>query len=169
MSTSTVDPAAPLPGPSHRKGGSFGVVVAGADALSGLQTITIVAALPFVVVMVGPNDLSWTDLLKYCYAVENCQDRLTQGEFGYRLDTAATSFEPYANLADVNFDADGFSENGGAAALSGAPPESLRGSLQTGIARLGTRTRTVSRRSCAGRSSCRPDDRDAVARLGTRS
>jgi outer membrane autotransporter protein len=40
------------------------------------------------------------------------------GELGYRLDTASASFEPYANLAYVNFDADGFSENGGAAALS---------------------------------------------------
>jgi subtilase-type serine protease len=40
------------------------------------------------------------------------------GELGYRLDTAAVSFEPYANLAYVNFDADDFSEDGGAAALS---------------------------------------------------
>jgi subtilase-type serine protease len=46
------------------------------------------------------------------------------GELGYRLDTASASFEPYANLAYVNFDADGFSENGGAAALSGADQSS---------------------------------------------
>ena len=46
------------------------------------------------------------------------------GELGYRLDTTSVSFEPYANLAYVNFDADGFSENGGAAALSGADQSS---------------------------------------------
>ncbi|WP_159589746.1 autotransporter domain-containing protein [Chelativorans xinjiangense] len=40
------------------------------------------------------------------------------GELGYRLDTASVSFEPYANLSYVGFDADGFSEDGGAAALS---------------------------------------------------
>jgi lysophospholipase L1-like esterase len=59
-----------------------------------------VQGLKFVVVMVGPNDLSWTDLLKYCYAVENCQDRLTQGEFGYRL---AALDRDYGNLLqDLN-------------------------------------------------------------------
>jgi subtilase-type serine protease len=41
------------------------------------------------------------------------------GELGYRIDIASVSFEPYANLAYVNFSADGFSEDGGAAALSG--------------------------------------------------
>jgi outer membrane autotransporter protein len=46
------------------------------------------------------------------------------GELGYRLDTASVSFEPYANLAYVNFDADGFSEDGGAAALSSADQSS---------------------------------------------
>lgn len=40
------------------------------------------------------------------------------GELGYRIDTVSASFEPYANLAYVNFDADGFTEKGGAAALS---------------------------------------------------
>lgn len=40
------------------------------------------------------------------------------GELGYRMDTASASFEPYANLAYVNLDADGFTEKGGAAALS---------------------------------------------------
>lgn len=44
-----------------------------------------VSSLDFVVVMIGPNDLSWGDLLFYCYAVENCADNLTQGEFDYRL------------------------------------------------------------------------------------
>jgi outer membrane autotransporter protein len=40
------------------------------------------------------------------------------GELGYRVETASASFEPYANLAYVKFDADGFAEEGGAAALS---------------------------------------------------
>jgi lysophospholipase L1-like esterase len=41
--------------------------------------------LKFVVVTIGPNDLSWIDQLTYCYAVSNCQDNLTAGEFAYRL------------------------------------------------------------------------------------
>jgi outer membrane autotransporter protein len=41
------------------------------------------------------------------------------GEAGYRIDTAVASFEPFAGLAYVHFDADGFAEEGGAAALSG--------------------------------------------------
>ena len=44
-----------------------------------------VQGLEFVVVMIGPNDLNWGDFLAYCYAVDNCQDNLTQGEFDYRL------------------------------------------------------------------------------------
>ena len=31
------------------------------------------------------NDLGWSDLVTYCYAVENCADNLSQGEFDYRL------------------------------------------------------------------------------------
>lgn len=46
-----------------------------------------VQGLEFVVVVIGPNDLGWTDFIKYCYAVENCSDNLTQGEFAYRLAT----------------------------------------------------------------------------------
>lgn len=41
------------------------------------------------------------------------------GELGYRVDTASASFEPYAHLAYVNFDADGATEDGGVASLSG--------------------------------------------------
>jgi hypothetical protein len=44
-----------------------------------------VEGLKFVVVAIGPNDLYWADFLRYCYGVTNCQDRLTQGEFNYRL------------------------------------------------------------------------------------
>ena len=39
------------------------------------------------------------------------------GEAGYRIDTAAASFEPFANLAYVSLHTDGFTEKGGAAAL----------------------------------------------------
>ena len=53
-----------------------------------------------MVVAIGPNDLAWTDLLRYCYAVANCQDRLTQGEFDYRL---AAFDRDYGNLLqDLN-------------------------------------------------------------------
>jgi lysophospholipase L1-like esterase len=56
--------------------------------------------LRFVVVMIGPNDLAWTDFLKYCYSVDNCQDRLTEGEFTYRL---AALDRDYGNLLqDLN-------------------------------------------------------------------
>jgi hypothetical protein len=41
--------------------------------------------LRFVVVVIGPNDVGWTDFLQYCFGVEDCSDRLTQGEFDYRL------------------------------------------------------------------------------------
>jgi fibronectin-binding autotransporter adhesin len=41
------------------------------------------------------------------------------GELGYRIDTAAASFEPFANLAYVELDSDAFAEQGGAAALAG--------------------------------------------------
>jgi hypothetical protein len=59
-----------------------------------------VQGLKFVVVAIGPNDLSWTDLLRYCYAVANCQDRLTQGEFDYRL--AAFDRDYASLLQDLN-------------------------------------------------------------------
>jgi hypothetical protein len=59
-----------------------------------------VQGLKFVVVAIGPNDLGWTDLLRYCYAVANCQDNLTQGEFDYRL--AAFDRDYGALLRDLN-------------------------------------------------------------------
>lgn len=43
------------------------------------------SGLQFVVVMVGPNDLDWTDFLKYCYAFTRCDDRVSDGQFDYRL------------------------------------------------------------------------------------
>lgn len=42
------------------------------------------------------------------------------GEAGYRIDTDTASFEPFANLAYVNVSTDGFTESGGAAALTGS-------------------------------------------------
>jgi fibronectin-binding autotransporter adhesin len=42
------------------------------------------------------------------------------GEFGYRIDTNRVAFEPFANLAYVNFRNDSFNESGGAAALAGS-------------------------------------------------
>jgi outer membrane autotransporter protein len=39
------------------------------------------------------------------------------GELGYRIDGRSASFEPFADLAYVNFTDDGFNERGGAAAL----------------------------------------------------
>jgi hypothetical protein len=41
--------------------------------------------LRFVAVAIGPNDVGWSDLVTYCYAVENCTDNLSRGEFDYRL------------------------------------------------------------------------------------
>jgi hypothetical protein len=41
--------------------------------------------LDFVVVAIGPNDVGWSDLIKYCYGVESCDDNLTRGEFDYRM------------------------------------------------------------------------------------
>jgi len=41
--------------------------------------------LKFVVVVIGPNDLGWSDQVRYCYGVPDCTDRLTEGEFAYRL------------------------------------------------------------------------------------
>ena len=41
------------------------------------------------------------------------------GELGYTIDVGAIALEPFAGLAYVNLDADGFTERGGAAALMG--------------------------------------------------
>lgn len=40
------------------------------------------------------------------------------GELGYRIDTSVAAFEPFANLSHVRLHTDGFTEKGGAAALS---------------------------------------------------
>jgi hypothetical protein len=41
--------------------------------------------LEFVVVMVGPNDLWWSDFIRYCYGADICNDNLMKGNFEYRL------------------------------------------------------------------------------------
>lgn len=41
--------------------------------------------LRYVVVAVGPNDLEWSDFLRYCYGVEHCNDQYTSAQFDYRL------------------------------------------------------------------------------------
>ncbi len=53
------------------------------------------------------------------------------GEAGYRIETAAATFEPFAGLAYVNLDTDGFGEAGGAAALgaSGATTDTTFATL----------------------------------------
>ena len=44
-----------------------------------------VQGLKFVVVAIGPNDVGWTDFLRYCYGAPDCNDQLTGGEFTYRI------------------------------------------------------------------------------------
>jgi hypothetical protein len=61
-----------------------------------------VRGLRFVVVAIGPNDLGWTDFLRYCYGVTDCGDRLTQGEFDYRLAAFDRAYgELLADLAQL--------------------------------------------------------------------
>lgn len=61
------------------------LLVGGADALNGLQTITIIAALPFVVVMIGlavalVRDLRSDPLVvRRRYAVEAVNDAVVAG------------------------------------------------------------------------------------------
>ena len=61
------------------------LLVGGADALSGLQTITVIAALPFVLIMIGlavalVRDLSRDPLVvRRRYAVEAVQQAVIAG------------------------------------------------------------------------------------------
>lgn len=41
--------------------------------------------LKFVVVVIGPNDLWWSDLIAYCYGVAVCNDNFIKGNYEYRL------------------------------------------------------------------------------------
>ncbi|OLT14369.1 hypothetical protein BJF78_02875 [Pseudonocardia sp. CNS-139] len=65
-----------LRGPQDRLGRSVPAQVAMLKQMPDLR---------FVVVVIGPNDVGWTDFLRYCYGVPDCSDQLTQGEFDYRL------------------------------------------------------------------------------------
>jgi len=88
------------PGASIESGLRGQQVQGGRELPAQVGRLKQVRGLKFVVVAIGPNDLSWTDLLKYCYAVPNCQDNLTQGEFEYRL---AAFDRSYGNLLqDLN-------------------------------------------------------------------
>jgi lysophospholipase L1-like esterase len=80
-----------LSGPQMQGGRSIPPQIGRLKAVDGLK---------YVVVVIGPNDLSWTDLLTYCYAVGDCSDRLTQGEFEYRL--AALDRDYGTLLQDLN-------------------------------------------------------------------
>ena len=66
-------------GPARAAGTQRAAVAAAGGVLKQVQ------GLQFVAVAIGPNDLGWSDLVTYCYAVENCADNLSQGEFDYRL------------------------------------------------------------------------------------
>jgi hypothetical protein len=68
--------AAGLLGPQERSGLLLPPQVGVLKQVQGLR---------FVAVAIGPNDVGWSDLVTYCYAVENCADNLSRGEFDYRL------------------------------------------------------------------------------------
>ncbi|WP_274427398.1 autotransporter domain-containing protein [Chelativorans sp. YIM 93263] len=59
------------------------------------------------------------------------------GELGYKLTTPAAAFEPFVNLAHVLLDTDGFTERGGAAALTSAGE-----TTDTTVSTLGVRAST---------------------------
>ena len=75
----------------HNFGGTILGTSRGPQDIGGQQVpaqvgvLRQVQGLRFVVVEIGPNDVGWTDFLRYCYGVPDCSDRLTQGEFDYRL------------------------------------------------------------------------------------
>jgi hypothetical protein len=73
------------PGASIQAGLRGPQVQGGQELPAQVGLLKQVQGLRYVVVAIGPNDLSWTDLLRYCYAVADCQDLLTQGEYEYRL------------------------------------------------------------------------------------
>ena len=60
------------------------------------------------------------------------------GELAYAMDKGRFAFEPFANLAYVKFDSDGFTEDGGAAALAGGD-----GSSDTTFTTIGLRASTA--------------------------
>ncbi|MGX1786919.1 autotransporter domain-containing protein [Bosea sp. NPDC055332] len=79
------------------------------------------------------------DLLRADYDAGTVQ---AFGEFGYRIEIGQIAFEPFVGLAYVNLRSDGFTERGGAAALSSAS-----GDTSLGYATLGLRAATTTRLS----------------------
>jgi hypothetical protein len=57
----------------------------GRDLPPQVAILKQVQDLKFVVVMVGPNDLWWSDFIRYCYGADICNDNLMKGNFEYRL------------------------------------------------------------------------------------
>lgn len=106
--------------------------------------------LELVVVMVGPNDLAWSDFLRYCYGVEECDDVFTSGQFDYRLAAFDRAYgDLLASLADLPEEPevvvvgsyDVFADDAagsGCAAVEG--PEGVPGLDEDGLALLAERT-----------------------------
>lgn len=87
-------------GASIDQGLRGGQQLPGAVAPPQVGRLKQVQGLDFVVVAIGPNDLHWPDFLLYCYGLATCDDRLTSGEFDYRL--AAFDQDYAALLQDLN-------------------------------------------------------------------
>ncbi|MCL8000334.1 autotransporter domain-containing protein [Brucella sp. 21LCYQ03] len=63
----------------------------------------------------GVSYAGYNDSLEADYHARTLQ---AFGELGYRIDTTVAAFEPFANLSHVRLHTDGFTENGGVAALT---------------------------------------------------
>lgn len=66
------------------------------------------------------RSIAFTGFSDNLAADHNARTLQAWGEAAYSFEAGAARFEPYANLAHVLLDSDGFSETGGAAALSAA-------------------------------------------------
>ncbi|MCO6404083.1 autotransporter domain-containing protein [Aurantimonas endophytica] len=81
------------------------------------------------------------DFLGFADGLEADTDAATAqvfGEIGYGIDVGAIAFEPFAGLAYVHLDTDGFSESGGAAALTSRGDDT-----ETSFSTLGLRAATA--------------------------
>ncbi len=76
--------------------------VEGTTVPAQVSVLRQVRGLKFVVVAIGPNDVGWTDFLRYCYGAPNCSDAFTANEFGYRLNAFDRAYgDLLADLADL--------------------------------------------------------------------
>jgi hypothetical protein len=57
----------------------------GRDLPPQVAVLKQVQDVKFVVVVVGPNDLWWSDFIRYCYGADICNDNFFKGNFEYRL------------------------------------------------------------------------------------